>query len=94
MAALTPFRNTYIGFTQKVYTSRAKLIYLSLETYIPFALCGSYDYSANRAAVVWEPIRAIQSQSEPTGVDRNQSEQTESIRTNQNQSEAIGSNPS
>ena len=42
-AALTPFRNTYIGFAQKVYTSRAKLIYLSSETYIPFARYSEYN---------------------------------------------------
>ena len=77
MAALTPSRNTYIGFAQKVYTSRAKLIYLSLETYIPFAQCGEYGYSPIGVAVVWEPNRTIQ----------NHSNQSELIETNQNQSD-------
>ena len=63
MATLTASRNTYIGFAQKVYTSRAKLIYLSLETYIPFAQCGEYGYSPIGVAVVEMPIQANRSQS-------------------------------
>ena len=80
-------RNTYVRFTQKVYTSRAKLIYLSSETYMPFARSGLYGYSPNGVAVVWEPIRPNPSQSEPIRTNQNQSE---SIGINRNQSEPIG----